>query len=73
MGRSFCSSEFAVNKLKVAGSRPGLFLLRRSPQDFDSFLLTVCTEVRPAPAPAPAWTCGSCCGTWGGCQGSPCR
>ncbi|XP_065515024.1 tyrosine-protein kinase JAK3 isoform X4 [Lathamus discolor] len=38
------SSEFAVNKLKVAGSRPGLFLLRRSPQDFDSLLLTVCTE-----------------------------
>ncbi|KAM4658408.1 tyrosine-protein kinase JAK3 [Amazona ochrocephala] len=38
------SSEFAVNKLKVAGSSPGLFLLRRSPQDFDSLLLTVCTE-----------------------------
>ncbi|XP_068775653.1 tyrosine-protein kinase JAK3 isoform X2 [Struthio camelus] len=40
------SSEFAVNKLKVAGSRPGLYLLRRSPQDFDSYLLTVCTETR---------------------------
>ncbi|XP_067169161.1 tyrosine-protein kinase JAK3 [Apteryx mantelli] len=40
------SSEFAVNKLKVAGSRPGLYLLRRSPQDFDSYLLTVCTEIR---------------------------
>lgn len=40
------SSEFAVNKLKGAGSRPGLFLLRRSPQDFDSLLLTVCTETR---------------------------
>ncbi|NWS50003.1 JAK3 kinase, partial [Probosciger aterrimus] len=38
------SSEFAVNKLKVAGSRPGLFLLCRNPQDFDSLLLTVCTE-----------------------------
>ncbi|NXT78586.1 JAK3 kinase, partial [Zapornia atra] len=38
------SSEFAVRKLKAAGSRPGLFLLRRSPQDFDSYLLTICTE-----------------------------
>ncbi|XP_054661692.1 tyrosine-protein kinase JAK3 isoform X1 [Grus americana] len=38
------SSEFAVNKLKVAGSHPGLYLLRRSPQDFDSYLLTVCAE-----------------------------
>ncbi|NXW60078.1 JAK3 kinase, partial [Eurystomus gularis] len=38
------SSEFAVDKLKVAGSQPGLYLLRRSPQDFDSYLLTVCTE-----------------------------
>ncbi|XP_035169059.1 tyrosine-protein kinase JAK3-like, partial [Oxyura jamaicensis] len=36
------SSEFAVHKLKAAGGRPGLFLLRRSPQDFDSYLLTVC-------------------------------
>uniref|UniRef100_A0A8B9EN89 non-specific protein-tyrosine kinase n=1 Tax=Anser cygnoides TaxID=8845 RepID=A0A8B9EN89_ANSCY len=43
------SSEFAVNKLKAAGGRPGLFLLRRSPQDFDSYLLTVCAEVRPTP------------------------
>uniref|UniRef100_A0A8C4JQ22 non-specific protein-tyrosine kinase n=1 Tax=Dromaius novaehollandiae TaxID=8790 RepID=A0A8C4JQ22_DRONO len=41
------SSEFAVHKLKAAGSRPGLYLLRRSPQDFDSYLLTVCAEVRP--------------------------
>uniref|UniRef100_A0A8B9VLW0 Tyrosine-protein kinase n=1 Tax=Anas zonorhyncha TaxID=75864 RepID=A0A8B9VLW0_9AVES len=40
------SSEFAVNKLKVAGGHPGLFLLRRSPQDFDSYLLTVCAETR---------------------------
>ncbi|NXD17145.1 JAK3 kinase, partial [Nothocercus nigrocapillus] len=38
------SSEFAVSKLKAAGSRAGLYLLRRSPQDFDSYLLTVCTE-----------------------------
>lgn len=41
----FCSSEFAVHKLKTAGSSPGLYLLRRSPQDFDSYLLTVCVEV----------------------------
>ncbi|XP_059687942.1 tyrosine-protein kinase JAK3 [Gavia stellata] len=40
------SSEFAVNKLKVAGNHPGLYLLRRSPQDFDSYLLTVCAETR---------------------------
>ncbi|XP_075031689.1 tyrosine-protein kinase JAK3 [Calonectris borealis] len=40
------SSEFAVNKLKLAGSPPGLYLLRRSPQDFDSYLLTVCAETR---------------------------
>ncbi|XP_059576021.1 tyrosine-protein kinase JAK3 [Alligator mississippiensis] len=38
------SSEFAVHKLKTAGSSPGLYLLRRSPQDFDSYLLTVCVE-----------------------------
>ncbi|NXV82433.1 JAK3 kinase, partial [Atlantisia rogersi] len=38
------SSEFAVRKLKAAGSCSGLFLLRRSPQDFDSYLLTICTE-----------------------------
>ncbi|PKK17884.1 hypothetical protein A306_00000141 [Columba livia] len=38
------SSEFAVHKLKAAGSPPGLYLLRRSPQDFDSYLLTVCVE-----------------------------
>ncbi|NXR03808.1 JAK3 kinase, partial [Sagittarius serpentarius] len=43
------SSEFAVNKLKLAGSCPGLYLLRRSPQDFNSYLLTVCAEVRPGP------------------------
>ncbi|NXT09823.1 JAK3 kinase, partial [Prunella fulvescens] len=41
------SAEFAVNKLEAAGGAPGLFLLRRSPQDFDSFLLTVCVQVRP--------------------------
>ncbi|NXP95962.1 JAK3 kinase, partial [Passerina amoena] len=41
------SAEFAVNKLEAAGGAPGLFLLRRSPQDFDSYLLTVCVQVRP--------------------------
>lgn len=43
-----------MHKLKAAGSPPGLYLLRRSPQDFDSYLLTVCVEVSPAPPPAPA-------------------
>ncbi|XP_033367681.1 tyrosine-protein kinase JAK3-like, partial [Parus major] len=41
------SAEFAVHKLEAAGGAPGLFLLRRSPQDFDSFLLTVSVQVRP--------------------------
>ncbi|NXY12336.1 JAK3 kinase, partial [Pteruthius melanotis] len=40
------SAEFAVNKLEAAGGAPGLFLLRRSPQDFDSYLLTVCVQTR---------------------------
>ncbi|XP_027561597.1 tyrosine-protein kinase JAK3 [Neopelma chrysocephalum] len=40
------SAEFAVSKLKAAGSPPGLYLLRRSPQDFDSYLLTVCVQTR---------------------------
>ncbi|XP_025897240.1 tyrosine-protein kinase JAK3 [Nothoprocta perdicaria] len=43
------SSEFAVSKLQAAGSRAGLYLLRRSPQDFDSYLLTVCAETRSGP------------------------
>uniref|UniRef100_A0A2K6DGB5 Tyrosine-protein kinase n=1 Tax=Macaca nemestrina TaxID=9545 RepID=A0A2K6DGB5_MACNE len=37
--------DFAINKLKTGGSRPGSYVLRRSPQDFDSFLLTVCVQV----------------------------
>ncbi|KAM8960324.1 LOW QUALITY PROTEIN: tyrosine-protein kinase JAK3 [Pelodytes ibericus] len=36
------SSEFAVEKLKKNGSVPGSFVLRRSPQDYDKYLLTVC-------------------------------
>ncbi|XP_068276529.1 tyrosine-protein kinase JAK3 [Nyctibius grandis] len=43
------SSEFAVQRLKAAGSRPGLYVLRRSPQDFDSYLLTVCAQTRSGP------------------------
>ncbi|XP_058148805.1 tyrosine-protein kinase JAK3 isoform X2 [Dasypus novemcinctus] len=36
--------DFAVDKLKAGGSVPGSYVLRRSPQDFDSFLLTVCVQ-----------------------------
>ncbi|NXG24765.1 JAK3 kinase, partial [Grallaria varia] len=43
------SADFAVTKLKAAGSPPGLYLLRRSPQDFDSYLLTVCVQTRSGP------------------------
>lgn len=43
----FPSLDFAVNKLKMGGSLPGSYVLRRSPQDFDSFLLTVCVQVGP--------------------------
>lgn len=39
------SLDFAINKLKTGGSFPGSYVLRRSPQDFDSFLLTVCVQV----------------------------
>ncbi|XP_045409427.1 tyrosine-protein kinase JAK3 isoform X3 [Lemur catta] len=41
--------DFAVHKLKAAGSRPGSYVLRRSPQDFDSFLLTVCVQTPLGP------------------------
>lgn len=44
---SFPSLDFAINKLKTWGSLPGSYVLRRSPQDFDSFLLTVCVQVGP--------------------------
>ncbi|XP_037674331.1 tyrosine-protein kinase JAK3 [Choloepus didactylus] len=36
--------DFAIEKLKTGGSVPGSYVLRRSPQDFDSFLLTVCVQ-----------------------------
>lgn len=39
------SLDFAINKLKTGGSLPGSYVLRRSPQDFDSYLLTVCVQV----------------------------
>ncbi|XP_067085736.1 tyrosine-protein kinase JAK2 [Osmerus mordax] len=38
------TSEFAVNKLKRAGARPGTFLLRHSPQDHDKYFLSVCVQ-----------------------------
>uniref|UniRef100_A0A9L0JE41 Tyrosine-protein kinase n=1 Tax=Equus asinus TaxID=9793 RepID=A0A9L0JE41_EQUAS len=41
--------DFAVNKLKTGGSLPGSYVLRRSPQDFDSFLLTVCVQTPLGP------------------------
>ncbi|XP_055095251.2 tyrosine-protein kinase JAK3 isoform X2 [Symphalangus syndactylus] len=41
--------DFAINKLKTGGSRPGSYVLRRSPQDFDSFLLTVCVQTPLGP------------------------
>uniref|UniRef100_A0A2K5YYM6 Tyrosine-protein kinase n=1 Tax=Mandrillus leucophaeus TaxID=9568 RepID=A0A2K5YYM6_MANLE len=43
------SLDFAINKLKNGGSRPGSYVLRRSPQDFDSFLLTVCVQTPLGP------------------------
>ncbi|XP_004761047.1 tyrosine-protein kinase JAK3 isoform X2 [Mustela putorius furo] len=41
--------DFAINKLKTQGSRPGSYVLRRSPQDFDCFLLTVCVQTPLGP------------------------
>lgn len=43
------SLDFAINKLKTGGSLPGSYVLRRSPQDFDSYLLTVCVLVSLPP------------------------
>ncbi|XP_066490961.1 tyrosine-protein kinase JAK3 isoform X2 [Tiliqua scincoides] len=37
-------SEFAINKLKMMGYNGGSFVLRRSPEDFNSYLLTICFE-----------------------------
>ncbi|XP_059775730.1 tyrosine-protein kinase JAK3 [Balaenoptera ricei] len=41
--------DFAINKLKTGGSLPGSYVLRRSPQDFDSYLLTVCVPTPLGP------------------------
>uniref|UniRef100_A0A8D0QI04 Tyrosine-protein kinase n=1 Tax=Sus scrofa TaxID=9823 RepID=A0A8D0QI04_PIG len=41
--------DFAINKLKTGGSLPGSYVLRRSPQDFDSYLLTVCVQTPLGP------------------------
>ncbi|XP_006174867.3 tyrosine-protein kinase JAK3 [Camelus ferus] len=41
--------DFAINKLKTGGSLPGSYVLRRSPQDFDSFLLTICVQTPLGP------------------------
>nr|XP_003413071.1 LOW QUALITY PROTEIN: tyrosine-protein kinase JAK3 [Loxodonta africana] len=41
--------DFATDKLKMGGSLPGSYILRRSPQDFDSFLLTVCVQTPLGP------------------------
>uniref|UniRef100_A0A8C1XXE8 Tyrosine-protein kinase n=1 Tax=Cyprinus carpio TaxID=7962 RepID=A0A8C1XXE8_CYPCA len=38
------TSEFAVHKLKKAGAKNGMFLLRHSPKDFDKYFLTVCIQ-----------------------------
>uniref|UniRef100_A0A671PMX7 Tyrosine-protein kinase n=1 Tax=Sinocyclocheilus anshuiensis TaxID=1608454 RepID=A0A671PMX7_9TELE len=38
------TSEFAVHKLKKAGAKNGMFLLRHSPKDFDKYFLTICTQ-----------------------------
>ncbi|XP_004646923.1 tyrosine-protein kinase JAK3 isoform X2 [Octodon degus] len=43
------TQDFAIHKLKVAGSVPGSYVLRRSPQDFDSFLLTACVQTPLGP------------------------
>ncbi|KAJ6652812.1 hypothetical protein lerEdw1_010592 [Lerista edwardsae] len=37
-------SEFAINKLKMMGYSGGSFIFRRSPEDFSSYLLTICIE-----------------------------
>ncbi|XP_004873384.1 tyrosine-protein kinase JAK3 isoform X2 [Heterocephalus glaber] len=41
--------DFAIHKLKARGSVPGTYVLRRSPQDFDSFLLTACVQTPMGP------------------------
>ncbi|ERE89023.1 tyrosine-protein kinase JAK2-like protein [Cricetulus griseus] len=43
------TSDFAIHKLKASGSLPGSYILRRSPQDYDSFLLTACVQTPLGP------------------------
>ncbi|XP_055023941.2 tyrosine-protein kinase JAK2 [Misgurnus anguillicaudatus] len=38
------TSEFAVHKLKKAGAKNGMFLLRHSPKEHDKYFLTVCIQ-----------------------------
>ncbi|XP_069779332.1 tyrosine-protein kinase JAK2-like [Narcine bancroftii] len=38
------TSDFAVSKLKKQGNRKGLFILRCSPKDFNTYFLTICVE-----------------------------
>ncbi|XP_044276961.1 tyrosine-protein kinase JAK3 [Varanus komodoensis] len=38
------TSEFAIHKLKQADCPRGAYILRHSPEDFESFLLTTCLE-----------------------------
>ncbi|KAG9270163.1 tyrosine-protein kinase JAK2 isoform X1 [Astyanax mexicanus] len=38
------TSEFAVHKLRKAGAQDGMFLLRRSPKEFDKYFLMVCLQ-----------------------------
>ncbi|KAJ8408317.1 hypothetical protein AAFF_G00257310 [Aldrovandia affinis] len=38
------TSEIAVQKLKKAGPKNGMFLLRHSPKDYDKYFLTVCVQ-----------------------------
>uniref|UniRef100_A0A8C1XS06 Tyrosine-protein kinase n=1 Tax=Cyprinus carpio TaxID=7962 RepID=A0A8C1XS06_CYPCA len=40
------TSEFAVHKLKKAGAKNGMFLLRHSPKDFDKYFLTVWVDYK---------------------------
>uniref|UniRef100_A0A8C2CE79 Tyrosine-protein kinase n=1 Tax=Cyprinus carpio TaxID=7962 RepID=A0A8C2CE79_CYPCA len=41
---TYYTLEFAVHKLKKAGAKNGMFLLRHSPKDFDKYFLTVCIQ-----------------------------
>ncbi|XP_056319936.1 tyrosine-protein kinase JAK2 [Danio aesculapii] len=38
------TSDIAVHKLKKAGGKNGMFLLRHSPKEFDKYFLTVCIQ-----------------------------